>query len=590
MVGWFEPGQLLDTGIKALVSSVIGQHSDRRLLEALQRPDLGYYDYTCHYRERADGALEPDPARPRNSLWLDYVADVGDGWNSTYAVAYHLAQPKLMVGLGGEEHFYATERGELLILGGDEVYPTPSRREYEQRLVEPYAAAFGDAQPLERPHVFAIPGNHDWYDSLVARSRQFCSSAGGRRFAGWRTPQARSYFALRLPQRWWLFAADGQLQSDIDAAQIEYFRGVAQKHVQTGDRVILCLGSPSWIYAHKYARYGGEDEGELLELLRGVLRPRGVEVKLFLSGDLHHYRRHEELDAAEPNAPVQKVTASGGGAFLHPTFGENVALLAELPEPGGQPGRRFALRASFPSPERSRRLVWGNLLFVFKNPWFGILPGTLYLLGAWIMGATLRWQPPRGMLHALLQTARALRDNPDVFLVFASVLAAFVFFTDTRSPLYKWIGGLLHAFTHYAALFYLGWGSVISVYWWFPESPLLQLLVGASLVFWLGWVLGSIIVGLYQLLSLAAFGRHSQEAFSSLRIEDYKNFLRLRIAEDGSLTLYAIGIERVPRRWRARLPEEAEDVPSRFEPEDGTPPRLIEPPLRWAGAAQAREG
>jgi hypothetical protein len=227
---------------------------------------------------------------------------------------------------------------------------------------------------------------------------------------------------------------------------------------------------------------------------------------------------------------------------------------------------------------------------VFRNPWFGVVPGTLYLVAAWLMGATVGWQPPRNLLDPLRQTGRAFRDNPGVFLVFASVLAAFVFFTDTHSPLYKWTGGLLHAFAHYAAVFYLGWGAGYAVYFWFPLSPVMQLLVGANLVFWLGWVLGSIIVGLYLQLSLAAFGRHSQEAFSSLRIEDYKNFMRLRIAEDGSLTLYPVGIERVPRRWRARLPAETEETPSRFLPEDGTPPRLIEPPLRWAGTPTARAG
>jgi len=47
--------------------------------------------------------------------------------------------------------------------------------------------------------------------------------------------------------------------------------------------------------------------------------------------------------------------------------------------------------------------------------------------------------------------------------------------------------------------------------------------------------------------------RHSNEAFSSLRIPDYKNFLRLHIERAGGLTIYPIGIEQVPRVWTAAV-------------------------------------
>ncbi len=40
-------------------------------------------------------------------------------------------------------------------------------------------------------------------------------------------------------------------------------------------------------------------------------------------------------------------------------------------------------------------------------------------------------------------------------------------------------------------------------------------------------------MGLYLLLSLNLFGRHGNEAFSSLGVEDWKNFLRLHINEKG---------------------------------------------------------
>lgn len=80
-------------------------------------------------------------------------------------------------------------------------------------------------------------------------------------------------------------------------------------------------------------------------------------------------------------------------------------------------------------------------------------------------------------------------------------------------------------------------------------------------------------------MSLNVFGRHSNEAFSALRIEDYKNFLRLHIAKDGSLTVFPIGIERVPRRWKPT--GSASPYDPQLEPDDpaATPPHLIEPPV-----------
>ena len=221
----------------------------------------------------------------------------------------------------------------MLVFGGDEVYPTPSREEYQRRLVAPYAAAFGDDEPGERPHVYAIPGNHDWYDGLSAFTRLFCSDIGGRRFAGWWTRQRRSYFVLKLPHRWWLVGSDGQLQRDLDVPQMEHFREIAERFMQAGDKVILCLSLPVWVYAQKYRSMGRVfDETDLIYLREEVFAKRGVEVKVYLTGDLHHYRRHQEtVDSAAGHSPVQKITAGGGGAFLHPTHEEDVSVLREQP-------------------------------------------------------------------------------------------------------------------------------------------------------------------------------------------------------------------------------------------------------------------
>ncbi|MCA1583839.1 MAG: hypothetical protein LC791_03355, partial [Acidobacteria bacterium] len=577
MVSWFEPVQLLATALQTLASVVVGSRSDQRIVQALSSRRLEFYDYAFHYKEDRHGPYV-DRTHPRSDIWMDYVCDTGDGWNSTYAVAYALAQPRLSVGLDGSADVWNLPRADILVFGGDEVYPTPSREEYQRRLIVPFETAFGDDDPAEPPHVFAIPGNHDWYDGLSAFARLFCSGVGGHHFAGWRTRQRRSYFALRLPAGWWLIGSDGQLQSDIDTPQIEYFRHIANHHMKPGDRVIMCLAAPVWVQAHKYRQFGSVfDETDLLYLRDEIFARRGVHVPLFLSGDYHHYRRHQEVAAPDGQAPIQKITAGGGGAFLHPTHDEDVRQLPEERVSPDEPRREFELKTSYPDMRRSRRLAFGNLLFPLRNPRFGVVPGAIYLMTVWLVSAAVVRSDPADVADAIGLTAQAFNSNPGLTLWVLAVTAGLIVFTDTHSRLYRWAGGLAHAGAHWVAMFLIGWSALWVGRHVVPAWPLPRVLFDALLVLGTGWLVGSIVMGLYLLISLNVFGRHSQHAFAALRIQDFKNFLRLHIAADGALTLYAIKIPRVPRAWRPR--QASDGTHAHVVPVDGLEPALIEPPI-----------
>jgi hypothetical protein len=91
-------------------------------------------------------------------------------------------------------------------MGGDQVYPVPKATEYGNRLIGPYRAAM-PCTAAETPELFAIPGSHDWYDGLLNFTNVFCR---GRSIGAWQTSQTRSYFALKLPHRWWLWGVDMQ--------------------------------------------------------------------------------------------------------------------------------------------------------------------------------------------------------------------------------------------------------------------------------------------------------------------------------------------------------------------------------------------
>ena len=99
------------------------------------------------------------------------------------------------------------------------------------------------------------------------------------------------------------------------------------------------------------------------------------------------------------------------------------------------------------------------------------------------------------------------------------------------------------------------------------------------------WIVGSVVMGLYLLVSLNVFGRHSEEAFSAMRIQDFKNFLRLHVAADGTLTIHPVRIDRVPRRWRDADrsapggPAGDGDNPATLLPDGPLVTGLIEPPI-----------
>jgi len=569
MVHWYNPRQLLKTGIQVVTSMALGSRADARIMLAGLVEEQKIFDYS-----------------DREELWIDFVADLGDGWNPTYAVAYLLAQERLPVqrpnGAAVE-----TRRADILIMGGDEVYPVASREAYERRLIAPYEAAFPWSEP-PHPHLFAIPGNHDWYDGLVSFTRLFCQKTPPRWIGGWQLPQTRSYFALKLPRGWWLLGVDIQLEADIDGPQLEYFQTVAAR-MKPGDRVILCTPKPDWIY-------GAEAAANLNYLEREIL-PRGVHVVLRLSGDIHHYRRHEHETAN--GSKTHLIISGGGGAFLHPTHGPRVDRIRYRPD-----GACFRLAAEFPCRRTSRRLTRRNVGFPLLNPWFGLLPGITYTLLNWIMPHRLfEYELSlRNVWTVLCDSLRELLVKPSAIVWLLVILGIFGFFTrqdevnedhiihtgiwgrirelwrKTCRILWTYrIAGIAHALGHLFLALIVAWiahraslrfvGSTDSLLAFFAVSALTS--VG-------GWVVGSLTMGIYLFASLNIFGQHANEAFSSLRIQDYKNFLRLHLDGAGRLTIYPIGIEKVPRKWaRTHRAQGSQYVPVDRE----IVPRLIEDPI-----------
>ncbi|MEZ5853923.1 MAG: phospholipase D-like domain-containing protein [Hyphomicrobiaceae bacterium] len=310
MVDWFDPGLLVRIGIRDIISGTIGQYADQRLMQAASdavasETELARrYDYSDGDAKEVHKRLALDH---EGGVWVDYVADLGDGFEATYAVAHLLAHDKLAV-RQPEAGNAVTElpAGEILIMGGDQAYPQGAPQEYKDRLVTPYNLALTTQTPKRK--LFAIPGNHDWYDGLNAFSSLFTSardriSGGiGRKIGGWRCYQHRSYFAIKLPHNWWIWGPDIQLGGTLDDPQRDYF-DIISDHTSPGDKVIICLAEPSW----HHENYDNLHEISMLA------RKNGAKVCAVLAGDWHHYSRYTNKDLG-----VQFITCGGGGSSPMP--------------------------------------------------------------------------------------------------------------------------------------------------------------------------------------------------------------------------------------------------------------------------------
>ncbi|MGY0006726.1 metallophosphoesterase family protein, partial [Micromonospora sp. I033] len=504
-VPWLAPLLLISTGLRTLLAILFGAYLDKRELQ----------------NAFGDGTFRQ--VGPDGGLWLDYVADLGDGFDATYSVAYLLAQPEL------EVDGHRLPRAQTLVMGGDQVYPSAAYEAYEDRCKGPYQAALPVAPP-QRPTLFAVPGNHDWYDGLTAFLRLFVRSRD-RHFAGWGTGQSRSYFAVELPADWWLLGLDDQSGSYLDDPQLTYFDEVARK-LTSRSKVILAVPAPTWVKAHDHpTAYDSIDY-----FIRTIVAPTGAQVRLLVSGDLHHYARY-----AGPEER-QLITCGGGGAYLYPTH--QLPERLEVPPRDtmarrASPTREYELAARYPDKARSRRYGWGIFARLpFRNPGFATLLGTLHTLLMLAMAGVAA--------NRVGTTEQRLFSVPLVIMLVVTLLGA-AFFAKPPSSGGKrharnWILGVTHGLAHVALA---AGGTWLWLQLPFYDWPWPLPAVAAAVLYGpVSGLVASQLVALYLLVA-GSFGVNVNELFAGQGIEDSKAFLRFRIDPDGTLTIYPIAVDKV---------------------------------------------
>jgi hypothetical protein len=571
---WFSPGVLAASGLHVGVTSAFGSFLDKRELQQSRpcAPDMRYAD--------------------REELWLDYVADTGDGFEATATVACQVAKPHLHV--DGVDR--PLPRGDILVLGGDEVYPSASTEGYENRLEGPWRAALPWTEPgptdPHHPTVYAIPGNHDWYDGLTGFLRQF---GQGRWLGGWRTHQTRSYFAVQLPHRWWLWGVDIQSDALIDEPQLEFFADVADR-ARPGDRLVLATAVPTWTQLER----DPNAYRNLAYLERVLMKPAGIELKLTLAGDVHHYSRFVQRGPESEIGATHKITSGGGGAFLHPTHDlPTVAPIAVDPDDPGDV-TTYELAERYPGTGRSRLLSLRALLLLGRNPSFVVVPGLVNLVLLWTVQLGLRGLEGEGATFAEAAEGWGWSDMAGgMFRTSLSALVLLVLFGGlwafAKAPPWAPRGAqryaaktglaVVHAAAQLvtiatAALVAITVADALATGTSGVVDTLTFALVASIVVFLVGGAACSLVVGAYLALAIGLPGlrAHANEAFAAARITGYKNFLRIHIDRTGALTVHALGIDGAVRRRHWRAVPEADSTeaawiaPTRDEPR----PRLID--------------
>ena len=509
----------------------------------------------------------------QSEMWIDYVAGLGDGFDATYSVASVIAGRQLDI----EEDMICLPRASMLIAGGNQVHAKASWWSYRDRFVGPFASALPWTE-TPHPRLYALPGYNDWTDGLVGFRRTFTQGAW---VGGWRTQQHRSYFAVQLPHRWWILGIDIPDGSPIDEDQLQYFSEALSRHSRPGDRIVLCVPRASWIRGIS----DPTSYDSLAYLEAGLFRPQGLALKLCLAGDFHSYSRYSDADAdlqseedadssATPDALTSGVSASvppaessvsrvrhwincgAGGSYTSGT-----AILPSqvvVPPVGSRFGhsyieeRTLAVSRTYPSRRTSRHNSFRAIYrLVFANPSFAALLGILYtLLMLGIVGLpdaidNAGFALASGVILTIL-IPRQYGSIPEMLQRVAS-MGVPILGVRLRDRLMIGATILVHiGFGYFGAS---AWAAVL------PTKPedWTSLVLAITCYAPLAALCGGALSGLLAIVQSQLRRRTdpSQEAlFAGIAIQDMKCFLRLHLNEDGEMTVYAVGIDKVFSEWQ----------------------------------------
>src|SRR6185436_6121144 len=353
---------------------------------------------------------------------------------------------------------------------------------------------------------------------------------------------------------------DSQLASDLDHPQLLYFEKLVGKIPEAErekQKIILVTAEPSWVNCPhrdepKTYRRTPEAFNTLAHFEKTYIRAKRLQLRLVLSGDLHHYVRY-----ASEESDTVRITSGGGGAYMLGTEGtpEKLEVREGIDETiaADEPRPVYAKQAAFPDAAESRKLANGIWKLPFRNRGFGGLLGGIYVLLAWLLQVTID-----GAAKTIPQFLHAFVFSPlAVALALILVFGAYGYSSSKSAGFGKLTRylGIVHGFVHVALCC-----AVLGIINSQLAVPNLYAFVGIIIVlmFVTGWFLGGWLFAFYLWIAKTLTGLHAEELFSSMAIQDYKNFLRMRLDADGTLTIFAVGLRNVAHDWKFVAPGDDE--------------------------------
>ncbi len=252
------------------------------------------------------------------------IGDTGEGDDSQYAVV------KPLLACGRDTDF--------MVICSDIIYPAGDIEDYDAKFYEPY-------EEFPRP-IYALPGNHDWYDGLVGfmhhvcgaevsalpatqerasslreqlrrllwRSRPAKRSPEGlperrRTEAGRRSSQRSPYFAIDTGPLL-IVGIDTGMSGAIDREQGQWLRRLSH---EVKKPKLLLTGKP--LYVDGEHRPGPIEGGGTVD---EIVRAPEHNYVAAIGGDIHNYQRYS-VKVSGRETPLHYVVSGGGGAYMSAT-------------------------------------------------------------------------------------------------------------------------------------------------------------------------------------------------------------------------------------------------------------------------------
>jgi uncharacterized membrane protein HdeD (DUF308 family) len=295
-----------------------------------------------HYQDIGDDRLflvEPPGVSGEDDFSFLVLGDNGDGG----AAQHSLRDQYLFLGKQPDVKF--------LVVSSDVIYPDGAMRDYEAKFYLPFK---GFTKPI-----YAIPGNHDWYDALEGFAANFLEADAARTCMrsrletdGRLTTSARNRveryiqeaarlrkeFGVRTglqrgpifevqTKRFALIAVDTGVLRTVDSAQSDWLQAALAR--SRGKFTMVILGHP----LYTGGRYQGDPDqlaGEWELPLRSPLAQgesdgftavhrllRDHQVEVVMAGDMHDFEHYQEkYDAQGKKGTMHHFVNGGGGAYI----------------------------------------------------------------------------------------------------------------------------------------------------------------------------------------------------------------------------------------------------------------------------------